>query len=136
MKEINTEDLKRIQIQILLHIDVFCTKHELRYFISGGTLIGAIRHKGFIPWDDDIDIMMLREDYEKFIVLYSQEDKSPYHLYSHNQLHSYPYPFAKMDDSRTILKEDINEAMVFGVNIDIFPIDIAPRSEKIGRAHV
>lgn len=130
MKEIKKEELRNIQIRILQHVDEFCTKHNLRYFISGGTLIGAIRHKGFIPWDDDIDFMMLREDYERFIKLYSQEDNSIYHLYSHKILPSYPYPFAKIDDSRTIMHEEINDAIELGVNIDIFPIDIAPKTER------
>ena len=58
MKTIGTEDLKKIQLEIARHIDLFCKKHGIRYFICGGTLIGAIRHKGFIPWDDDIDIII------------------------------------------------------------------------------
>ncbi len=130
MKEIKTDELKHIQIDILRHIDVFCREHNLRYFISGGTLLGAIRHKGFIPWDDDIDLMMLREDYDKFLKLYSGKDTSFYKLYAYEIIESYPYPFAKMDDSRTIMKEEINEAYEMGVNIDIFPIDVAPKEDK------
>lgn len=130
MKNITTEELKQIQICILQHIDAFCREHNLHYSISGGTLIGAVRHKGFIPWDDDIDIMMLREDYDRFIRQYSKEDNSPFHLYSNVLQRKFPYPFAKIDDSRTVMEEEIREAQTMGVNIDIFPIDAAPMDEE------
>lgn len=123
MKEIEIDELKRIQLDILKHIDEFCLKNGLTYFISGGTLIGAVRHKGFIPWDDDIDIMMKRDDYDKLIKLYLAKDKSCYKLYSFEQDKKFPYPYAKMDDSRTVLDEEITDSYKMGVNIDIFPID-------------
>lgn len=136
MKKIEVEELKRIQLDILKHIDEFCQKNELTYFISGGTLIGAVRHKGFIPWDDDIDIMMKREDYDKLIKLYPVQDKSEYNLYSFELDKKFPYPYAKMDDNRTVFDEEITDSYNMGVNIDIFPIDTISDDVNIQKALV
>ena len=71
MKEIETsEELKKIGLDILLSVHGFCESHQIKYSLACGTLIGAVRHKGFIPWDDDVDIYMLREDYNKFIEMH------------------------------------------------------------------
>ena len=66
MKEITLEERKQIQLRMLIEIDAFCRKHNIRYSLAYGTLIGAIRHKGFIPWDDDVDIMMPLPDMLRF----------------------------------------------------------------------
>lgn len=126
MKEIVGDELKHVQLDILKHVDGFCRKHSIRYFMSGGSLIGAVRHKGFIPWDDDIDIMMLRPDYEKFIAEYSEKDSSCYRVHSSRLDSHFTLPYAKVDDSRTVLTEHIEHPLSLGVNIDIFPIDILP----------
>lgn len=131
MKEINTEELKRIQLAIVSHIDSFCKHHNIKYFICGGTLIGAIRHKGFIPWDDDIDIMMMRDDYERFIDIYTSENKSKYCILSHKLNDKYPYPYAKVCDCETTFHEEIKDAFDLGVNIDVFPIDIVPEDRNL-----
>lgn len=123
MKTIQTKELKSIQLDILKHIDKFCKDNDIKYFLSGGTMLGAVRHKGFIPWDDDIDIMMFRKDYERFIKIYSEKDKSEYHVYSSRLDKSYPYPYAKIDNSKTVFEEEILGAIKMGVNIDLFPID-------------
>ena len=70
MKEIQIDELKSIQLAILEYVHDFCIKNNIRYSLCGGTLIGAVRHKGYIPWDDDIDIIMPRDDYEKFCSLF------------------------------------------------------------------
>ena len=72
-KDISVEELKMIQLKILDSIDDFCKKNGIQYFLFSGTLIGAVRHKGYIPWDDDVDFGMTREDYEKFISIFDQE---------------------------------------------------------------
>ena len=72
MRAINSDELKSIQLDLLQKTVDFCENSGLRYFLCGGTLIGAIRHKGYIPWDDDIDIAMPRPDYEKFIRIFNR----------------------------------------------------------------
>lgn len=73
MRLLSIDEAKQIELEILAFIDSFCKKNNIDYFINYGTLIGAIRHKGFIPWDDDIDISMTRENYERFIQLFKRE---------------------------------------------------------------
>ena len=77
MEYLSLDQVKQIELDILKYVDAVCKEYNLRYFLSFGTLIGAIRHKGFIPWDDDIDISMPREDYERFVEIKKcQRDRS------------------------------------------------------------
>lgn len=126
MKKITTDELKKIQMDILDNIDAFCRNNNLKYYICGGTLVGAIRHNGFIPWDDDIDIILPRKDYDRFISLYSSIKHSPYKLYCFELDDNFPYPFAKISDERTVFEEEINNAVSMGVNIDVFPLEDLP----------
>ena len=73
LEEIPLEEIRRIELNILIEFDHFCNEHGLKYVLDGGTLIGAIRHKGFIPWDDDIDVVMPFPDFLKFVELYRKE---------------------------------------------------------------
>lgn len=131
MKKIGNEELKIIQLEILKNVDAFCTTHGIKYFLAYGSAIGAIRHKGFIPWDDDIDIVMLRDDYERFVELYNHQPNSVYKVHAHNLDKQYPYPYAKIDNTLTIFEEEIKDMYKMGVNIDLFPIDKVPENTSL-----
>lgn len=121
MKLISTDEQKVILLDIMKQIHSFCTKNDIRYTLIYGTLLGAIRHKGYIPWDDDVDIAMPRADYEKFVKTFKSED-GIYKVYDYRQDAEYDYPYAKVADTRTILKENVCMKPI-GVNVDIFPYD-------------
>jgi lipopolysaccharide cholinephosphotransferase len=124
MREISLREEQQIEFNILKEFASFCEKNNLRYFLDSGTLIGAVRHKGFIPWDDDIDVCFLRDDYEKFKSLMFQNDlwlNSYIKLELENDSF---YPYLKLVDTRTVLIEYPNSnPLVTGVYIDIFPKD-------------
>ena len=128
MKKISNKEVKMIQIDILKHVSKFCEDNDIKYFLSGGTLLGAVRHKGYIPWDDDIDIMLLRKDYDKFIKLFNV-NSNKYKVFSNDTDKLYPFPFAKVSDLNTLLKENTNIKYPLGINIDVFPLDILPDNE-------
>ena len=124
MKEIPTEERKKIMLNILCDFAQFCDEHHLRYFLTGGTLLGCVRHRGFIPWDDDIDVGMPRYDYEKFIEIYNSEKKNPnLFLYCPETVPDMYIPYGKVCDTRTQLKEAIDSPVIIGENIDILPLD-------------
>lgn len=121
--KINTDELKKIQIEILQKVHTFCKNHNLKYSLAFGTLLGAVRHGGYIPWDDDIDIMMRREDYERFIHCFKDER---YRVIYYPQTSGFTVPYAKILDTRTVLIEHSTMKERIGVNIDLFPIDTCP----------
>lgn len=122
MKDIQLEELKTIQVEILQAVHDYCTEKGLKYSLCGGALIGAIRHKGFIPWDDDIDILMPRKDYME-LCNHFNENTGPYKLQSLYNNPNFDLPFAKVEDSRTVIEENTNRAHKIGVSIDVFPYD-------------
>ena len=117
----------KIELDMLEEFMMLCDRHKLRWFLIAGSLLGAIRHKGFIPWDDDIDIGMMRDDYMRFLAIASKELKYPLWLQSTYTERAWPYEFAKIHNSETtaidtvLAKQgrDVNS----GIFIDIFPID-------------
>lgn len=121
-KEINLKEQKGILINILKNIDEFCEENNIKYYLTGGTLLGAIRHNGFIPWDDDIDIAMFRDDYEKFVKLYKENED--FKLLHYSTEPQYYYQFSKVIAKKTILiEENLMPNMNLGAYIDVFPID-------------
>lgn len=121
-KQIPVEEQRQIQFEILKYVDGFCKANAIQYSLAFGTLIGAVRHKGFIPWDDDIDIMMTRDNYEKFRQIY----KSPsYPLIDLKTDVNYPLSMGKIHDNRTYYYRS-GVKRNFGLFIDIFPFDNVP----------
>lgn len=130
MTEINKQELKKIQLNILDKVATLCENQNIKYSLYGGTLLGAIRHKGYIPWDDDIDISMPRPDYERFINCFHLIEDPDLKIHDSRFSKKYPYPYIKVSDERTVFKENFNINYSLGVNIDIFPIDGLPLLEK------
>lgn len=124
LQELTTEDIKEIAFGVLCQVRDICDKQGITYFLDGGTLLGAIRHKGFIPWDDDIDICMTRPDYDRFIA-YCKENDTPFGLASHETDENYTELYAKAYDTSTICKEQFvnRSGAQYGVYVDIFPVD-------------
>ena len=123
MQAITVKELKQIQLDLLAAIDTFCRKNNIKYSIAFGTLLGQVRHGGYIPWDDDIDIMMPRADYDRFLKEFQSEF---YKVIDFDTDNSYSQPYAKVYDSRTKLDEFTNTKNKYGINIDIFPLDKVP----------
>lgn len=130
MREIvNLTELKEILTEELLAFARYCDEKGLRYYLCGGTLLGAIRHQGFIPWDDDIDVAMPREDYERFIDLTAGGMTERYAVQSYKTTRDHAYPFVKIYDRKTVLIEDrYRRTSEGGVFIDVFPVDGIPES--------
>lgn len=122
MKELSLQELKEIELDLLKVFHSFCVENDIKYFLAYGTLLGAIRYKGFIPWDDDVDVLVPREDYNKLITLF--KDSNQYRLFAFERNKNYRFPFAKLCDMST-RKEEFNSdnGVELGVDIDIFSLD-------------
>jgi len=121
------DELKKIQLNILLSFHQFCTENNIKYSLAAGTLIGAIRHKGFIPWDDDIDVYLMRNEYNKLISLYPDVYQNNYSLITIEREEKWHRSFGKLYDNRTIEIENTrNRYEGIGIGIDVFPIDEVP----------
>lgn len=133
------EELRRmqlIQLELLEEVDRICTKHHIRYSVEGGTLLGAVRHQGFIPWDDDVDIAMVRSEYRKFCrVCETELDREKYFFQTHDTDPGYRWGYAKVLKKGTWFVRCGQEHMKMkrGVYVEIFPMDGIPENplEKI-----
>lgn len=123
---------QRILYDILYCVDEFCRQHQIRYFLVGGSLLGAVRHGGIIPWDDDIDIGMERSEYERFLQIFQQDTIEGYELLLPGKTKDYYCPFAKIAKTGTLQTEPtlIVPKEGIGINIDIFPQDGLPGNTK------
>lgn len=122
---------RELQLNLLEVMKIFhsvCVKNKLKYYMVNGTILGAVRHKGFIPWDDDMDIGMPREDYEKLLELPQKEWPENIHIKTPYNSNDLVFPFMKVMDKNTTLVEDRLDGIVEGIYIDIFPLDGAGNS--------
>ena len=117
-------EIQQMELGIMEYIHEICQKIGVKYFLAYGSLIGAVRHKGFIPWDDDMDICMLREDYEKLQDYLISNPNERYEVMSYKNNLNYVYPFMKVQDNQTyLLEEDVRIDSNMGIYVDIFPVD-------------
>lgn len=122
-------EVRELQLRLLDSIDEFCRTNGIRYSLSGGTMIGAVRHKGFIPWDDDIDLFMCRSDYDRFLATFNGTCPH-YETVDYLSDPGYALPFAKVMDMSTQLVEGGNKLFCYGIYVDIFPVDGKPDTEE------
>ena len=132
------EELRKIgllQLEILNEVHRVCEEHHIAYYMIGGTLLGAVRHKGFIPWDLDIDIAMPREDYERFKQVAQEQMDEKYTYIDHENCrnHIRPHALVIRNDTRIHFKYDsVNPKLHdLGIYLDIFPLDNAPDDERL-----
>lgn len=120
--------LQLVQIEILNYVDDFCQKNHIKYSLFGGTLLGAVRHDGFIPWDDDLDICMIRSEYDRFIKLWSESEHGNYLIQIKETELNFTQSFAKIRKDHTCFfqKDEIPGNYHMGIFIDIFPMDRIP----------
>lgn len=123
-EQLTLDAMKSIELEIMDEIDAICRKNHIPYFLMYGTLIGAHRHEGFIPWDDDIDICMFRSDYERFVELFAESrstDRFDLIFYRNGKAF---FPFAKVVDTTTVVYENfVRKDVGTGVWVDIFILD-------------
>ncbi len=122
MKKMSLQEIQSVSLDIMKHIHAFCKENDIKYSLGYGSLIGAVRHKGFIPWDDDVDIVMMREDFDRFCLIY--QDTPEFKLFSFSRGNMYATCARVCDMKRTLVK---TVSPLFteptGLWIDIFPLD-------------
>lgn len=131
LTDIDRKKVQEKEVEILYEFDRLCKKHNIKYTLAGGTMLGAIRHKGFIPWDDDIDVYVLRNDFLKIRKIFPKELSSNFFYQCQKTDSDYYYPFDKIRMNNTIFEETFlsNHKINHGVFIDVFPIDAIPNNK-------
>ncbi|WP_242369293.1 LicD family protein [Adlercreutzia muris] len=131
MEPLTSDEMKQIELDIMSEIDRICREHNLRYFLAYGTLLGAVRHDGFIPWDDDMDIVMPRDDYETLLAHFDEWKQAEHIEVSSYRKGNSIHPFTKIVDSTTLVSERfLKPEYKTGVWVDIFPLDHVPANKK------
>lgn len=130
--KLSVDEIKSYELDILNNVHDFCVENKINYILIGGSLLGAIRHKGFIPWDDDVDIGMPRLDYERFVSLYKDER---YIAKTIDNCDDFVFTFCKVVDTYTELIENKTNQSNLGINIDVFPLDGLPLNQKDAVRH-
>lgn len=129
MKEIGIEEMRQVQLAILDTVHDFCVDNDINYFLTAGTLLGAVRHKGYIPWDDDIDLGMIRDDYDRFMELFNRSNDR-YKFFSVENKSEFPYAYGKVMDTKTVLYEPDENGRKLSVYVDVFAYDNAPDDDN------
>lgn len=130
-KQLTLSDVQKTSLAIFLDVHKFCMKNGIKYCMSGGTLLGAVRHKGFIPWDDDVDLFMLRPDYDRFVSTYKSDQ---YVLLTMENDKDYFLPYAHVADmDQTVIEYNYDpfSRKKTGVKIDIFPLETVSNDERL-----
>ena len=124
-KSLTIEEIQKQSVKILYAIDSICRQEGIKYFLAYGTLLGAVRHNGFIPWDDDIDVQMPRDDYDRFeeYCKNHSEELYPLVLFSQETESRYPYVIDRLCDTRYTIKRDDEKDCGMGLFVDIYPLD-------------
>lgn len=136
--DLDLKRMKEILLDALIEIDRICEANDIRYYLLGGTMLGAVRHQGFIPWDDDIDIGMPRDDYNRFIEICKSQLEKVYEIQQYNTLDYHPYNYLKLIDKRTLLIQQSLKHLnaESGVFVDIFPLDGVPSNKFVRAIHM
>jgi lipopolysaccharide cholinephosphotransferase len=126
--ELRGTDVRTLQLEALDAFAQFSARHELRWWMCAGSLLGAVRHGGYIPWDDDIDVMLARPEYERLIAAWEREPVEGFRLRRITGGASYALPFCKLEVIGTTVREPDQGGQEYGVGVDVFPVDGWPRS--------
>ncbi len=132
------ERVQKIELEMLIEVDRICKENDIKYTIIGGTLLGAVRHGGFIPWDDDADVAMLRPEYEKFCSIIDKTlDDSRFYFQNMDRTEGYRWGYAKLRRKGTLFLRKNQENMKYeqGIFLDIFPIDGTPDYLVLRKIH-
>ena len=136
----DSETLRKVQLvqlEIAKEISRVCDENGIKYFLTGGTLLGAVRHGGFIPWDDDLDIGMFRQDYEKFLEIAPVSLREQYRIIDWKSDQSYPHPMGKVIKKGTLYKESKRKDQgEQGIWVDVFPYDNIPNLNNDFQARI
>lgn len=123
-RQLNEEEIKEIELGVMDYIHNLCQKENINYSLAYGTLLGAVRHKGYIPWDDDIDISLKRDEYDKLYQAVLRDNDPIYKVASWENDARYPYPFYRVYDARTVYENNyIENDIDLGICVDVFPFD-------------
>lgn len=135
MKKMSEKDSKIVLVEILRYFDSLCRKNKIKYTLIGGSLIGAVRHKGMIPWDDDIDVILTQKEYQKLLKAVEKDNDSIFKFFDyHNDKTTY-YPFLKLIDIRTFVDDGVKEIEKYGAYLDIFCLNNIPENKLLSKIH-